>query len=102
MEKNHFGKEEMQRTVESQEKEFKRREKIIVQKFQRQIQAYENGLISERDLCIARERVEAERKLLEEQKKRAADFSAFEIENKIKNEAKQLHWLWENGELPLI
>ncbi len=60
--KINFGKEEMQRAVESQEKEFKRREKIIDQKFQRQIQAYENGLISERDLRIVLPGIESKPK----------------------------------------
>ncbi len=84
--------------------EFARREAAIDQKFQRQIQAYENGLISDRDLRIARERVEKERRLLEKEKARALNQApgAAEIEKMIGTEAKKLLWLWNYGELPVV
>lgn len=84
--------------------EFARRETLIDQKFQRQIQAYENGLISDRDLKIARDRVERERELLQKEKARALSKApgASEVEKTISAEAKKLLWLWNNGELPVI
>lgn len=84
--------------------EFARREALINQKFQRQIQAYENGLISDHDLKIARERVERERELLEREKARALSEAPdkSDIEEAISAEAKKLLWLWNNAELPVI
>lgn len=86
----------------SLEEEFARREVIIDMKFQRQIQAYENGLIGERDLRLARERVEKERQLLQEEKKRMKAPDRIEIIHTIQSQAKQLLWLWENAELQVI
>jgi site-specific DNA recombinase len=84
--------------------EFARREALIDQKFQRQIQAYENGLISDRDLKIARERVEREREFLEKEKARALSGppGTSALEKTIGPEARKLLWLWNNGELPVI
>lgn len=94
--------EQLQEASESQEQEFRRREAAIDQKFQRQIQAYENGLISDRDLRIARERVEKERELLRQQWERATLPKKNEIMDAIKKEAMQLLWLWNHGELAVI
>lgn len=84
--------------------EFARREALINQKFQRQIQAYENGLISDPDLKIAQERVARERELLEREKARALSEAPdkSDIEEAISAEAKKLLWLWNNAELPVI
>lgn len=86
----------------SLEEEFARREAAIDMKFQRQIQAYENGLIGERDLLLARERVEKERQLLQQEKERLKAPDRQEIIQTIKKQAKQLLWLWENAELQVI
>lgn len=86
----------------SLEEEFARREAAIDMKFQRQIQAYENGLIGERDLLLARERVEKERQLLQQEKERLKAPDRQEIIQAIKKQAKQLLWLWENAELQVI
>lgn len=94
--------ENFTQAYEARATEWVRREAVIDQKFQRQIQAYENGLISDRDLKIARDRIEKERELLEEEKKRANRPMESKIESLIKRQAKQLLWLWNNGELPII
>lgn len=86
----------------SLEEEFARREATIDMKFQRQIQAYENGLIGERDLLLARERVEKERQLLQQEMDRLKTPNKKEIIQAIKSQAKQLLWLWESTELPVI
>ncbi|HHW18094.1 MAG TPA: recombinase family protein [Firmicutes bacterium] len=76
-----------------------RREAAIDQKFQRQIQAYENGIISDNDLRLARERVERERKALE--RERAEILSRIhqeeQVDQHIGSGAKELLWLWNNG-----
>lgn len=94
--------EDLKQASVSREQEFVKREAAIDQKFQRQIQAYENGLISDRDLKIARERIEKERALLQQERERAKIPQQAEIMKFIKKEAKQLLWLWNNGELPVI
>lgn len=96
--------EDLQTATAALHEEFARREALIDQKFQRQIQAYENGLISDRDLKIARDRVERERELLEKEKARALSEApgAGNVEKAVSAEAKKLLWLWNNGELPVI
>lgn len=94
--------EDLEKAAQAREIDFAKREAIIDQKFQRQIQAYENGLISERDLKIARERVERERQLLLQEKERAKLPEKSAIKEAIQKEAKRLLWLWDNGELPVI
>lgn len=84
------------------EEEYIRREAAIDMKFQRQIQAFENGLIGERDLRLARERVEKERELLELERKRIKTPDKTEIIKAIQGQAKHLLWLWENAELSVI
>ncbi|MDI3311392.1 MAG: recombinase family protein [Thermoanaerobacterium sp.] len=98
----HIPEEDLSKAAQAREIDFARREAVIDQKFQRQIQAFENGLISERDLKIARERVERERQLLLQEKERAKLPEKNEIREIIQKEAKQLLWLWDNGELPVI
>ena len=90
--------------TENRHLELERRTAAIDQKFQRQIQAFENGLISERDLKIARDRIEKEREVLEQERKRIqVEVPARDkIRQLVSKEAKQLLWLWENGELPVI
>lgn len=94
--------EDLEKAAQAREIDFAKREAIIDQKFQRQIQAYENGLISERDLKIARERVERERQLLLQEKERAKLPEKSAIKEAIQKEAKRLLWLWDNGELLVI
>lgn len=84
----------------SREKEFARREAAIDTKFQRQIAAYENDLISETDLRLARQRVEKERDLLREQKERLAPDSE-RMKDALKRQARHILWLWD-GDLPLL
>jgi site-specific DNA recombinase len=85
------------------EDDFARRGDAIDQHFQRQIMAFEKGLIFERDLALARDRVEKEREHLEEEKKRVDHGpNRQEIVKAITGQAKQLLWLWENGELAVI
>jgi site-specific DNA recombinase len=92
----------LEKAAEAREEEFKRRLAAIDQKFQRQIQAFENGLISERDLRIARQRVEKERELLEQDRQRTQAPAEEEVRQMIRKEAKQLLWLWQHGELPVL
>lgn len=87
---------------QSQESEWAKRETAIDSRFQRQIQAFENGLIEERDLRIARDRINKERELLQMEKARAKMPAVTEITEMITREAKHLLWLWNNGELPVI
>ncbi|MDN5324134.1 MAG: site-specific recombinase [Clostridia bacterium] len=94
--------EYLQKASESLEEEFKRREAAIDQKFQRQIEAYENGLIGAKDLKIARERIEKERELLELEKSRAQKPQKSEIEEFVRAESKQLLWAWNNADLPVL
>jgi site-specific DNA recombinase len=84
--------------MESKESDFQRREDSINQRFQRQIQAYEMGLISEVDLRLARDRIEKEREILRQE--RAQQPKNNDLTGLIKDEAKKLIWLWNNGELP--
>lgn len=93
---------DLNKAAESREQEFNRREASIDQKFQRQIQAYENGLISDRDLKIARDRIEKERALLVQERERANIPQKSDVIRFIQKEAKQLLWLWNNGDLPVI
>lgn len=86
----------------SLEEEYIRRENAIDMKFQRQIQAYENGLIGDKDLRLARERVEKERELLKQERKCMKMPDKTEIIKAIQGQAKQLLWLWENAELSVI
>lgn len=92
------------KATENRYAELDRRTAAIDQKIQRQIQAFENGLIGERDLKIARDRIDKEREFVEEERKRIqADAPAKnQIRQLVKKEAKQLLWLWENGEMPVI
>lgn len=93
---------ELGKIAGSQADEWARREASIDSRFQRQIQAYENGLISDRDLRIARDRISKERELLALERERAHSPALSEIQEVMKKEAKQLLWLWNNGELPVL
>lgn len=84
------------------EEEYARRETAIDLKFQRQIEAFENGLIGERDLRLARERIEKERELLIQERKCIKAPDKTEIIKAIQGQAKQLLWLWDNAALPVI
>lgn len=97
-----ISEESLSKVQNNKEIDWKRRESVIDQKFQRQIQAYENGLISDHDLRIARDRIEKERELLEKEKARANPPQLDEIKRFICKEAKQLLWLWNNGDIPII
>lgn len=97
-----IDQEDLEKASASLEEEFKRREAAIDQKFQRQIQAYEDGIITSRDLKIARERIDKERELLELEKERSKTPQKSEIEKLLQDEAKQLCWLWNNAELPIL
>lgn len=90
------------KATEIKKQEFVRREITIGQKFHRQIQAYENGLISESDLRMARERVERERIILEEERKRTKILYNDKLKEEVQKGAKQLLWIWNNGELPIL
>lgn len=93
---------EIARLGQSQDNEWAKREAAIDARFQRQIQAFENGLIDERDLRIARDRINKERELLQLERARAKVPAITEITEMITREAKQLLWLWNNGELPVV
>lgn len=84
------------------DEEFARRRAAIDQRFQRQIQAYENGLIDDEDLKIARERIQKERELLEDEKSRAARPDPQAVQKQLSQAAKRVLWLWESGELPVL
>jgi len=94
--------EDLQKAAQAAEQDYERRMAAIDAKFQRQIQAFENGLISERDLLMARERVEKERELLEQSRQRTKAPAEDHIRQSILNQAKQLLWLWDNGDLPVL
>jgi site-specific DNA recombinase len=94
--------EDLQKAAQAAEREYKRRMAAIDVKFQRQIQAYENGLIGERDLRLARERLEKEREMLEQERQRATTPTEDHIRQSVLREAKQLLWLWDNGDLSVL
>ncbi len=94
--------QDLSQAMTSKEAEYVRRESAIDQRFQRQIAAYENGLIGDNDLRLARERIEKERQLLAEEKARAQAPQVEKISAAIQKEAKQALWLWEHGELPVL
>lgn len=66
------------------------------------MQAFEAGIIDIKDLQIAKERVNKEQELLEMEKSRAIIPRKSEIEETIRREAKNILWLWEHGELPVL
>ncbi len=92
------------KATESRHAELERQAAAVDLKFQRQIQAFENGLIGERDLKIARDRIEKEREFIEQERSRAqTEVPAKDrIRQIVRKEARQLLWLWENGEMPVI
>ncbi|NLZ73409.1 MAG: recombinase family protein, partial [Bacteroidales bacterium] len=95
--------ENLKNATEIQKLDFEKQERQIELKFQKQIEAYENDLISANDLKLARERVEREKALLLEQKKRAEEYAKQrKIVGQIQEETSQLLWLWRYGELPII
>ncbi|MGI6542095.1 MAG: zinc ribbon domain-containing protein [Limnochordia bacterium] len=94
--------EDIEKAVQAIEMEHQRRIAAIDAKFQRQIQAYENGLIGERDLQIARDRVEKERELILQERDRIEAPTQDTIRQAVLNQAQQLLWLWESGELPVV
>lgn|GEM_PF-1063398 len=93
---------ELEKMALTQADEWSLREASIDARFQRQIQAFENGLIDERDLRIARDRITKERELLSLEKDRALFPALSELQELMKKEASQLLWLWNNGELPVL
>ncbi len=94
--------EALENAQQSADQEHQRRMAAIDTRFQRQIQAYENGLIGERDLQLARERVEKERDALVEEHLRAAAPLEADIKSLVLHEARQALWLWDHGELPVL
>lgn len=99
-----FKSEDLQAATTALLEEFARQEALIDRKFQRQIEAYENGLISERDLRMARERVEKEREMLQQEKARVLSQTPTMRDAKriLRSKAKQLLWLWDNGEIRAV
>ncbi|NLK51939.1 MAG: recombinase family protein [Syntrophomonadaceae bacterium] len=95
--------EEITMAMRIQEEAFKRRKMALDRKFQRQIQAFENHLITEKDLELARKRIDRERaSLAAAERNRVGQGLPAEVEGLMQEEAKQLLWLWRNGDLPLI
>jgi site-specific DNA recombinase len=86
----------------AREKQFARRLELIDQRMQKQIQGWTDGLITGHDLKIATDRAEKERELIQQEKERAATPQSSQVETVIQNEAKQLLWLWNHGELSEI
>lgn len=82
--------------------DFERRRNAIEVKFQRQIQAFEDGLIDSNDLRIARERVLKERELLVEDIKRAEETENVLAKDYLVSNAKHALWLWDHGEMPIL
>lgn len=100
----HIPEDALAKATEARYAELDRRAATIDQRMQRQIQAFENGLIGERDLKIARDRIDKERKLIEEERHRiqAGSPTTDWIRQLAQKQAKHLLWLWENGEMPVI
>lgn len=97
-----ISEKDMHQASDHMEEDFARRQAVINQKFQRQLQAFEAGIIDIKDLQIAKERVKKEQELLELEKARSSTPIKSEIEETIRREAKNILWLWEHGELPVL
>ena len=78
------------------ESEFIKRENLISQRMQRQLMAFEEGLLSLDDLRIAKERVEKERLKLQEDRENALNKKENNVAGLLKKEAANLLWLWNN------
>lgn len=94
----------LEELTESRLENLAHQESLLNQKLQRQIQAFEDGLISEDDLKIARKRIEREREFLQREKSRALSEAPdkSEVKKAISRESKKLLWFWNNAELPVV
>jgi site-specific DNA recombinase len=73
-----------------------KKEQSLDAKMQKQIIAYENGLIKDRDLKLANERIEKERRQLEEEKKKAVMPDINKLKEVYKKQIDDLIWGWDN------
>lgn len=87
---------------EAKREEFAKQEKAIKAKFDRQIEAFENGIITLDELKEAKERVEKEKAVLTEQKNRAETVQHHDVIKQLKAEAKEIVWMWKHGDLEII
>jgi site-specific DNA recombinase len=80
----------------SKEEVWAKKERALDEKMQRQIIAYENKLIKDRDLKLATERIEKERRQLEEEKKKVVMPDINKLREVYKKQIDDLIWGWSN------
>jgi site-specific DNA recombinase len=93
---------DLERVAQVAELDYNRRMAAIDNRMQRQIQAWENGLIGERDLKLARDRLEHERVLLSQERETAELPTEDGVRANVLAESRSLLWLWDNSELPVL
>jgi site-specific DNA recombinase len=93
---------DLERAAHAAEEEHRRRMAALDSRMQRQIQAYENGLIGERDLRIARERLDHERTILLQAQEQVESPTENDVRAAVLRESRSLLWLWNHGELCVI
>jgi site-specific DNA recombinase len=88
--------------IKSRDIEWEKKERSINDRMQKQIIAWENGLIGDIDLRLARERIEKERRELEEQRKVSVLPDMSEVYNLLEKDLKHLLWAWDNVEVAIL
>lgn len=92
--------ERLEQSIVDRDADYEQQLAAINRKFQRQIQAYENGLIDDEDLRLAKERVENEKSDLLAKQTEQVDTS--EIKKSLEGITNEIVWFWKDGELPVL
>jgi len=84
------------------QEEFDRKMHTLNQRFQKQFEAYEKGLVGDDDLLLARKRIEEERQALKDERDRIQASPASDITLSVQDAAKHALWLWDQGNLDVL